>query len=109
MSAPSMAGFNVDCTHDGIMPDTSRVIEVLPTFEERVQRHAKNSCLAILAQRLRQERGEPADSLENTAYLMDAIRMLDDPETEELLEEEKQRFSSILVRDFTRDMLLKAL
>lgn len=109
MSAPSMAGFNADCTHEAMMPDTDNVVAVLPTHEERVARRARFATAAARIKTLEAEKGPPATSYEGTAYSLEAMEWLQTDDGRKALDAEKHRIAGILEAEVTREMLLEKL
>jgi hypothetical protein len=109
MSAPSMAGFTAECTHDTLMPDTENVVAALPAFEDRVTRWAKKEAANKLLQKIASERGPSTSADEHTEYYYDAMQVLRSAEGEALIESEKPRIAGILEPKVTREMLLEKL
>lgn len=109
MTAPSMAGFSADCTHESLMPDSDNVVAVLPTHEERVARRARFATAAARVKTLEAEKGPPATSYEGTAYSLDAMEWLQTEDGRKALDAEKCRIAGILEAEVTREMLLAKL
>jgi hypothetical protein len=109
MSAPSMAGFNADCTHDTLMPDTENVVAVLPTHEERVALRARFAAATARVERLKAEKGPPTTSFEGTESSLDAMEWLQTEDGGKALDAEKRRIAGILEAEVTREMLLEKL
>lgn len=109
MSAPSMAGFSADCTHEGLFPDTDNVVANLPSFEDRVGRRAKFAAAAAHVERLKAAEGQPATSYEQTSYSLEAMEWLQTDDGRKALDAEKGRIAGILEAEVTREMLLEKL
>jgi hypothetical protein len=109
MSAPSMAGFSADCTHEGLFPDTDNVVAILPSFEDRVGRRAKFAAAAAHVERLKAAKGQPATSYEQTSYSLEAMEWLQTDDGRKALDAEKRRIAGILEAEVTREMLLEKL
>jgi hypothetical protein len=109
MSAPSMAGFNADCTHDTLMPDTENVVAVLPTHEERAVRRARFAAATAHVERLKAAKGQPKTSFEGTEYSLDAMEWLQTEDGRKAQDAETRRIAGILEAEVTREMLLSKL
>jgi hypothetical protein len=109
LNAPSMAGFNADCAHEAVMPDTNNVVNCLPSHESRVGRRARFSTAASRVRWLEEKKGPPASSQEGTAYSLDAMEWLQTEDGRKALDAEKRRIAGILEPAVTREMLLEEL
>lgn len=109
LSAPSMAGFNADCTHDAMFPRIDEVMSAVPTFAARLKYHAKNAVMN--AEFARRSKELAADGPEGQGPQLLGLAgkvnsWLGTREGRSRIQAEKYRLSGILPEVITREMLI---
>ncbi|NTF17813.1 hypothetical protein G6L37_05320 [Agrobacterium rubi] len=108
LTAPSMAGFSADCTHETLFPEIGGVMEMVPSFEDRSSRRAKFNVVGAEIDRLRRQEIErnPAST---RMFAIEGMDWFQSDAGRAVFQAEKDRLRSILHADLTKEMLIGVL
>ena len=108
MSAPSMAGFAADCTHEALMPDSEHVADCAPSLIQRAARRAKFKVISDEVERL-QSLAVDKDPTHLQSFAVEGMQWFQSDEGQAAFEAEKSRLMSILPPEITKAMLITTL
>lgn len=108
MSAPSMAGFSADCTHEALMPDSQHVAESAPSLLQRASRRAKFTVISAEVERL-QSLAVDKDSTRLQSFAVEGMKWFQSDVGQAAFEAEKCRLTSVLPPQITTEMLIATL
>jgi hypothetical protein len=106
-TAPSMAGFAADCTHEALSPDIDNVVNELPSFQERISRTAR--FLVVSAEMSRRQSANPLDTRSLGSQAVEVHEWFRSEAGSLAFEAEKLRLANLLEPNVTKTMLMATL